>query len=301
MDDPFSQLESYMRVQRKQIKRETVNNSKYNKRDKYDGYSRYMELRKKKKNQKEEIKTWKNLLKKSPEKKKKFRITPSPMRKYDNNSKNRIFYNTENDNKINKNLKKPGKGKRIFSRKSMSTRSYDFTGSQDIIKNKKEKIYNRKNNLIQHYKNDSNNWNKETVVIYKDLINNTNHLNLKKKKKNYEDPKLIKMKKEMERKKNMIRNKESNDVLMGGDFDNYQKLKKKKSKRNISPLKYKYDYVGNFNVCGIKKNYRKFSNNIINEKDMDLQKDSSKRSLVMNPKRKSLMEEFHKKKKFLAK
>ena len=223
------------------------------------------------------------------------------MRNRDNNSKNRIFYNTENDEKKNINFKKKNKGRKAFTRKSVSTKSYDFTGNQDNIKNKKQKLYNKKNNLIQNYKNDTNIWNKETVIIYKDLINNTNHLNLKNKKKNrdYEDPKLTKMKLEMERKKNMIRKKESNDVLMGGNFENYQN-DRKKSKRNISPLKYKYDIVGNFNVFGVRKNYRKYSNvysNIKLEKKEDM---NSKRSLVMNPKRKSLLEEFNKKRKSFA-
>ena len=98
----------------------------------------------------------------------------------------------------------------------------------------------------------------------------------------------------MERKTQLLKQKESNDVLLGGDFKAFED---RKVKRNLSPLKYKYDVVGSFNVFGLRKNYRKFI-----DADIGVQEDlNSKRSLVMNPKRRRLLEEFNAKRKFLVK
>ncbi len=92
------------------------------------------------------------------------------------------------------------------------------------------------------------------MYVYKELINNLqpNKLTTRNKSstKQYEDPKLSKMKSKMEYHKNQQQSRRN--ILQNGS-----KLQKtKKYQRRLSPFKIKYDVIGNVNLFGKSKRYK---------------------------------------------
>ena len=110
--------------------------------------------------------------------------------------------------------------KRVTPSRSLSQKSYDFAGPTKHDAEEIKRVQNRKTNLAHHFHESSDYWNRETKTVYKEIISELSPDRQKSAERvsprePYEDPKLKRMKQIMNQHKKVISQKESNGVLKG--------------------------------------------------------------------------------------
>lgn len=202
----------------------------------------------------------------------------SPFRERDDKSKQRIF----GDESFS-----PASaltGKKIFPRAYSCNILSDMNTKEDFQDEIKRKTENRKMRLIEHYAQNSDHWNPDTILTYKEIVSQIPERNFKPKiqSKPYEDRSLTEMKNTMKEKAERFRSKSPNSVLFGISEGNRNVFQRSTSKKRIA------DQIQQKEEPNLSKGFSKYTSSL----NRGLDDGNDTKRIQLTPTRKMLLEEF---------